>query len=86
MPLKPEDIRQGDFIKFSRPGGKISKGMVKYMGPLPERGDVYFGLELDSEGGYFLSSLIYFMISKFLSKQKENMTEFTRTKDIFKRK
>ncbi len=50
MPLKPEDIRQGDFIKFSRPGGKISKGMVKYIGPLPDRSDIYFGLELDSEG------------------------------------
>lgn len=26
VPLKAEDIRSGDIIKFSRPGGKISKG------------------------------------------------------------
>jgi len=50
VPIKPEDIRPGNYIKFSRPGGKISKGSVKYIGPLPERSDVYFGLELDSEG------------------------------------
>ena len=50
VPLKADDIRLGNYIKFSRPGGKISKGSVKYIGPLPERGDVYFGLELDSEG------------------------------------
>ncbi len=51
VPLKADDIRQGDFIKFSRPGGKISKGMVKYIGPLPDRSDIYFGLELDAEEG-----------------------------------
>lgn len=50
VPLRPDDIRSGDFIKFSRPGGKISRGLVKYIGPLPNRHDVYFGLELDSEG------------------------------------
>lgn len=50
VPLKAEDIRIGDFIKFSRPGGKISKGLVKYIGPLPDRNDTYFGLELDLEG------------------------------------
>ena len=29
VPLKAEDIRSGDIIKFSRPGGKISKGKKK---------------------------------------------------------
>jgi hypothetical protein len=52
VPTKADDIRIGDIIKFSRPGGKISKGMVKYIGPLPDRHDVYFGLELDSEGEF----------------------------------
>lgn len=63
VPLKAEDIRIGNYIKFSRPGGKISKGSVKYIGPLPERSDMYFGLELDSEGAYFITLhflLIYF--------------------------
>ena len=50
MPIKSDDIRYGDVVKFSRPGGKISKGVVKYIGPLPDRNDVYYGLELDSEG------------------------------------
>jgi hypothetical protein len=33
--------------------------MVKYIGPLPDRSDIYFGLELDSEGFFF----VYFMFS-----------------------
>lgn len=52
VPVKPDDIRIGDFVKFSRPGGKISKGMVKYIGPLPDRDETYYGLELDTEGIY----------------------------------
>jgi len=39
-----------DIIKFSRPGGKISKGIVKYIGPLPDKTDLYLGLELEDEG------------------------------------
>ena len=31
MPLKAEDIRSGDVIKFSRPGGKISKGNLYFL-------------------------------------------------------
>jgi hypothetical protein len=51
VPIKADDIQMGDVIKFSRPGGKISRGIVKYIGPLPDRNDTYFGLELDSEEG-----------------------------------
>ena len=54
MPQCVDDIRIGDLVKFSRPGGKISKGVVKYIGPLSERNETYFGLELDSEGIYLL--------------------------------
>lgn len=50
MPQNENEISLGNIVKFARPGGKISKGMVKYIGPLPERNEVYFGLELDSEG------------------------------------
>ncbi len=39
-----------DTIKFSRPGGKISKGIVKYIGPIPDKSDQYLGLELEDEG------------------------------------
>ncbi len=39
-----------DIIKFSRPGGKISKGIVKYIGSLPDKTDQYLGLELEDEG------------------------------------
>lgn len=67
MPLKADDIRIGDYIKFSRPGGKISKGMVKYIGPLPDRNDVYFGLELDSEGKNLKSSGRYRLFSTLSS-------------------
>ena len=37
-------------IKFSRPGGKKGKDIVKYIGPLPDRSDQYLGLELEDEG------------------------------------
>ena len=49
-PLSISDIRLNDTVKFSRPGGKISKGIVKYIGVLPDRSDDYLGLELDDEG------------------------------------
>ena len=49
-PSSINDIRLNDIIKFSRPGGKISKGIVKYIGPLPGKNDHYLGLELEDEG------------------------------------
>lgn len=49
-PSSISDIRLNDLIKFSRPGGKISKGIVKYIGSLPGKSDQYLGLELEDEG------------------------------------
>ena len=49
-PSSINDIRLNDLIKFSRPGGKISKGIVKYIGSLPGKSDHYLGLELEDEG------------------------------------
>lgn len=49
-PSSINDIRLNDMIKFSRPGGKISKGVVKYIGTLPGKSDQYLGLELEDEG------------------------------------
>ena len=54
-PSSITDIRLNDLIKFSRPGGKISKGIVKYIGPLPGKTDQYLGLELEDEGKTSLS-------------------------------
>lgn len=51
-PSSITDIRLNDLIKFSRPGGKISKGVVKYIGTLPGKSDQYLGLELEDEGKY----------------------------------
>ncbi|UJR22529.1 hypothetical protein I4U23_025578 [Adineta vaga] len=48
-PLSIGDIHVGDVIKFSRQGGKVSKGSVKYIGSLPGKNDQYLGLELDEE-------------------------------------
>ncbi|CAF0998589.1 unnamed protein product [Rotaria sp. Silwood1] len=48
-PSSITDIHINDIIKFSRPGGKISKGIVKYIGPLPGKTDQYLGLELEDE-------------------------------------
>ncbi|CAF1448141.1 unnamed protein product [Rotaria sp. Silwood1] len=49
-PSSINDIHINDLIKFTRPGGKISKGMVKYLGSLPGKTDQYIGLELENEG------------------------------------
>ena len=64
VPFKAQDIQVGDVVKFSRPGGKISKGVVKYAGPLPDRKEVYFGLELDSELEGFLFTICAIYLSK----------------------
>ncbi|CAF1544321.1 unnamed protein product [Adineta ricciae] len=48
-PLSISDIHVGDIVKFSRQGGKVSKGAVKYIGSLPGKNDQYLGLELDNE-------------------------------------
>ncbi|XP_063813211.1 uncharacterized protein LOC135050849 isoform X2 [Pseudophryne corroboree] len=48
-PKSVADLKLGNFVKFSRPGGKISKGTVQYKGHLPGREELYLGVEL--EGG-----------------------------------
>ncbi|XP_075056388.1 uncharacterized protein LOC142141621 [Mixophyes fleayi] len=48
-PKNVGDLKLGDLVKFSRPGGKISKGTIQYKGHLPGRMEVYLGVEL--EGG-----------------------------------
>ncbi len=48
-------------MKFSRQGGKISKGIVKYAGHLPGKNDMYLGVELEKEGKekiYVLATII----------------------------
>lgn len=48
-PTSINDIHLNDVVKFSRPGGKISKGTVKYIGLLPDKREQYLGLELEDE-------------------------------------
>lgn len=50
-PRSPGDVNIGDVVKFSRQGGKISKGLVKYLGHLPGKNDTYVGVELEQEMG-----------------------------------
>ena len=49
-PRSPGDVRPNDVVKFSRQGGKLSQGTVKFVGHLPGRSDVYLGVELYKEG------------------------------------
>ena len=49
-PRSPGDVRIDDVVKFSRQGGKLSQGTVKFVGHLPGRSDVYLGVELYKEG------------------------------------
>ncbi|MGH0149825.1 UNVERIFIED_CONTAM: hypothetical protein FKN15_055566 [Acipenser sinensis] len=46
-PRSIADLKVGSLVKFSRPGGKISKGTVKYQGNLPGRQEMYLGVELE---------------------------------------
>ena len=49
-PRSAQDLQINDVIKFSRQGGKLSQGTIKFIGHLPGRGDIYLGVELDKEG------------------------------------
>ena len=49
-PRTPADVRMGDYIKFCRHGGRVSRGRVMFVGSLPGRHDVYLGVELENEG------------------------------------
>lgn len=49
-PRTPGDINIEDVVKFSRQGGKLSQGKIKFVGHLPGRSDIYLGVELDKEG------------------------------------
>lgn len=54
-PRSPGDLNLEDVVKFSRAGGKLSQGTVKFVGHLPGRSDAYLGVELDKEGEGCLS-------------------------------
>lgn len=54
-PRSPGDLNLEDVVKFSRAGGKLSQGTVKFVGHLPGRSDAYLGVELDKEGAGCLS-------------------------------
>ena len=45
------DIHISDVVKFIRQGGRISKGLVHFIGHLPNRNDTYLGIELEVEDG-----------------------------------
>ena len=48
-PRNAADLHLDDLVKFSRQGGKISRGYVKYIGHLPGKHDTYLGVELEHE-------------------------------------
>ena len=49
-PRSPADLKLGYSIKFTRPGGRLSRGTVKYIGHLPTRNEIFIGVELDGYG------------------------------------
>lgn len=53
-PRSAADLQIRDVVKFSRQGGKLSQGVIKFIGHLPGRGDIYLGVELDKEGQLLL--------------------------------
>lgn len=51
IPRSSDDMHIGDVVKFSKQSGKISQGVVKFIGPLYGRRDIYIGIELQNEEG-----------------------------------
>lgn len=48
-PRNVSDLKIGNLVKFSCSKGKISKGTVKYLGPLIGRQEDYIGIELEGD-------------------------------------
>ncbi|KAM8977294.1 uncharacterized protein RCH25_042738 [Pelodytes ibericus] len=46
-PQNVADLKIGHLVKFSRPAGKISKGIIQYKGHLRGREELYLGVELE---------------------------------------
>ena len=51
-PRTASDIHVHDIVKFARQGGRICRGLVKFIGHLPGRNDTYLGVELDKDGKF----------------------------------
>ncbi|XP_062906968.1 centrosome-associated protein 350-like isoform X6 [Mobula hypostoma] len=67
-PRSIADLSIGHLVKFSRPAGKIGKGVIKYLGHLPGRQEAYIGVELEGteigqHNGTF-EGVRYFMCKK----------------------
>ncbi|KAH0624752.1 hypothetical protein JD844_032521 [Phrynosoma platyrhinos] len=48
-PRSIADLKVGNLVKFSQPAGRISKGTVRYLGPLFGREEDYLGIELEGD-------------------------------------
>ena len=53
MPSSSSDIRLGKRVVVNRTCGNVGRGVVRYVGPLPERNGPYVGVELDYPGRLF---------------------------------
>ncbi|GAB1598993.1 hypothetical protein Ahia01_000176500 [Argonauta hians] len=51
VPQSPDDIQLGDFVKFSKYSGKISQGIVKYVGLIEGHMETFLGVELHKDEG-----------------------------------
>ena len=50
VPHSLDEIQVGMRVLVTRSMGKPGKGVVKYIGSLPEKKEVYLGIELDTYG------------------------------------
>jgi len=49
-PRSPADLNINDIAKFTRPDGRICRGVVKFIGHLHDKNETYVGLELEYQG------------------------------------
>ena len=76
------DVTVGDVVKFCRQGGKISRGVVKYIGHLPSKNDIYLGVELEHESEY--QRLLQAKSVAFILRKQQSITAMFANKIIFK--
>ena len=53
-PRSPADLALGDIAKFTKPDGRICRGVVKFVGHLHDKNETYIGLELEYQGKNYL--------------------------------
>lgn len=62
-PRTPADLSIGDIAKFTKPDGRICRGVVKFVGHIHDKNETFIGLELEYQGEFII---LYFTYSYYI--------------------